>query len=170
MNKTLLFLLIALPLGLFAQKDIAPSDSFIVTGQVEQEKTISMEDLQKMPSLIIGDLSITNHNGEPRNTAKEMKGLLLKDLLSDVVFKCESPKYLSEFYFTLIATDGYKVVYSWNEIYNSATGDNIYIVTEKEGKNIAEMKDKILSVCTSDLRTGRRHVKGLSQIVVSRVE
>lgn len=153
----------------FAQSSVNPSENIKVTGEVEKEKTITIDELLSKPSAEIGDLTITNHTGEKRHTAQAMKGVPLKEVLSDVVFKTESPKYLSEFYFTLVATDGYKVVYSWNEIYNSPTGDNVYIITEKEGKSIKEMSDGILSVCASDFKTGRRHVKALNQIIVARV-
>jgi len=169
--KTLLFICsLVLPVLLSAQNNVEPSKEIVVKGEVEKEKTITIDEILSMKSVEIGDLTITNHTGEKRHTARAMKGVLLKELLSDVVFKTDSPKYLSEFYFTLVATDGYKVVYSWNEIYNSPTGDNIYIVTEKEGKGIKDMSDGILSVCTTDFKTGRRHVKALSQIIVARVK
>lgn len=169
--KTLLVICsLVLPILLSAQNNVLPSKEIVVKGEVEKAKTITIEEILSKKSVEIGDLTITNHTGEKRHTAQAMKGVLIKELLSDVVFKTDSPKYLSEFYFTFVATDGYKVVYSWNEIYNSQTGDNIYIVTEKDGKSINEMSDGILSVCTTDFKTGRRHVKTLSQIIVSRVQ
>ncbi len=170
MKKFALVLCLFISVGAFAQTSLTPSDNIVVSGAVENKKTITIEELLSKKSAEIGDLTITNHTGEKRHTAQAMKGVPLKEVLADVVFKTESPKYLSEFYFTLLATDGYKVVYSWNEIYNSPTGDNIYIITEKEGKNLKEMSDRILSICTTDFKTGRRHVKALSQIIVSRVE
>ncbi|REG88590.1 hypothetical protein [Algoriphagus antarcticus] len=84
----------------------------------------------------------------------------MKDTMLDV----ESPNLLSELYFVLQASDGYKVVYSWNEIYNTSTGDNIYLVTQKEGNAISEMDNRILMICTSEFKTGRRNVKGLNKI------
>lgn len=155
---------------LLAQKDIKPSDEFVISGQVVHQLKFTMTDLEKIPAKKIDDIVITNHQGEPRGTAKNLKGFPLKTLLDKIEFKTESPKVLSEFYLTFTATDNYKVVYSWNEIFNSATGDNIFLITEKEGKKLTEMTERILVITPSDQKTGRRHVKGLSKIVVGRVE
>jgi hypothetical protein len=153
-----------------AQKDIKPSDEFSVTGLVNQEVKFGIADLEKVPSKKIDDIVITNHLGEPRGTAKNLKAISLKSLLEKIEFKTESPKVLSEFYLTFVATDNYKVVYSWNEIFNTATGDSIYLIVEKDGKKISEMPERILVITPSDSKTGRRNIKGLSKIVVGRVE
>ncbi|HTH56656.1 MAG TPA: hypothetical protein VL728_11475 [Cyclobacteriaceae bacterium] len=155
---------------LLAQKDIKPSGEFVISGQMVHELKFSLADLEKLPSKKIEDIVITNHLGEPRGAAKNLKAVPLKTILDKIEFKAESPKVMSEFYLTFVATDNYKVVYSWNEIFNSATGDNIYLIVEKEGKKLTEMTERILVITSSDQKTGRRNIKGLSKIVVSRVE
>lgn len=162
-------LVIVIAQSAIAQKDVLSSNEFIVKGQVKQEMKFTLSDFSKFESKSIGDLVITNHTGEPRGTAKALKGILLKDLLAKIEINSESPKTLSEFYFTLVATDNYKVVFSWNEIFNSPTGDKVWVVTEKGGVKIDALDERILVVTTSDFKTGRRHVKGLSQILVNRV-
>lgn len=102
-------------------------------------------------------------------SGRDLKNLYLRKVLSDVKFAVDSPKQLSEFYLTLIASDGYKVVYSWNEIFNSATREQTFFVTEKEGKELKEQPERILMVTKLDEKTGRRYVKGLEQIIVCRV-
>ena len=94
----------------------------------------------------------------------------MKDLLGSVDFKSESPKTVSEFYLTLIASDGYKVVFSWNEIFNTEVGDHTYLITEKDGKKIQDLNERILVLSASDYKTGRRYIKGLQEIVVGRVK
>jgi hypothetical protein len=169
MQKLLAILIILIPVFALAQKEQTPTDSFTVKGKVKKELVVTMADLQSVPSKAINDIAISNHLGEVKYTATGLKGVLVKDILNKVEFDTESPKVLSEFYFTLVANDGYKVVFSWNEIFNSPTGDNLYIVTAKEGKELKDMTDRILTVCTTDFKTGRRFVKGLKEIVVQRV-
>ncbi|MBX2897892.1 MAG: hypothetical protein KF763_20790 [Cyclobacteriaceae bacterium] len=129
-----------------------------------------MADIEKYPTKTIGDVVITNHLGEPRGTAEQLTGVLVKDLLKDLELKEESPKRFSEFYLTFVAVDNYKVVYSWNEIFNSSTGDNLFLITSRDGKKLKDMDERILILTPTDFKTGRRHIKGLSKILVERVD
>ncbi|MFM7853960.1 MAG: hypothetical protein ACKO96_19065 [Flammeovirgaceae bacterium] len=114
----------------------------------------------------IGDVTITNHVGEKRSEAKQLKGILLRDMLSTIEINSKSPKQLSEYYFVCKANDGYKVVFSWNEIFNTVLGDSIFLITEKEGKPAVDLPESVLLLSPRDLRTGRRHVKALQTIEV----
>ena len=130
------------------------TSAFTVSGEVFSPLTVSVMDLKKWKEVSIGDLVITNHLGEKKSEAKGLKGILLKEIIQTIEIKSESPKVLSEYYFVLVATDGYKVVYSWNELLNTSVGDSVYLVTEKNGKRITEMDDSILLVSTKDFKTG----------------
>ena len=162
----LLFLCTYIP----AQEKIITTAEFTISGQVRQEAKIALADLSLYEQQDIGNLKITYHLGTDKGTAKNMKGVLLKDILSKVVFQAESPKVLSEFYITCMASDGYKAVFSWNELFNTETGNHVYIVTEKEGVKAADMSERILLVSVSDFKTGRRYVKGLERIKIGRVQ
>lgn len=169
--RALLFitlLLAIIPVYSQTKENVASTDFFTITGAVEQEQIIRIADLQKLPAVMLEDVVITNHLGEPRGTAKGLKGVKVKDVLVSEAIRSESPKALSEFFLTFIATDGYTVVFSWNELFNSPTGDHCYLITERDGKALAEMPDRILVITTTDFRTGRRHIKGLQKIVVAR--
>ena len=170
MKNYLLLLFIGIAQQVPAQKNITPTDAFTISGKVTQSKTISLSDIKAMPAVKIKDLVVTNHLGEKKGKARAMKGVLLKNILETVEFQCESPKVLSEFYLTFVASDGYKVVFSWNEIFNTDTGNHLYLVVEKEGQELSEMDGRILLLCSTDFKTGRRYVKGLSNIIVRRAE
>lgn len=148
---------------------IAATSQLIVTGAVKQEKVITTADISRMPEQAIGNIMITNHTGAERGIAKELKGVLLKDVLKDIAFTGETPKQLSEFYLTCVASDGYKVVLSWNELYNNESGNSLFLVTEKEGKRMQDMEENILLISPKDFTTGRRYIKGLQKIIVGRV-
>jgi len=152
-----------------AQQKNQTTDAFLITGQIKKELRFTLANLQQLQSKSIPDVVITNHAGEPRGTASRLQGILVKDLLKAVELKEENPKLFSEFYFVFTAADEYKVVYSWNEIFNSPTGNSVYLITARDGKNLNEMDDRILIITTSDFKTGRRHIKALSSIVVKRV-
>ncbi len=170
MKSKLILIFVLLAHLSFAQKTIEKTDEIRITGKVKAEKVIKVADLSAYKNVKIKDVVITNHLGEKKGTARKLKGVLLKDILAGVEIQSESPKTLSEFYFVFTASDGYKVVFSWNEIFNTATGNNIYILTEKDGKTIKELEDRVLLLTTSDFMTGRRYVKGLAKIEVRRAE
>jgi hypothetical protein len=153
----------------FAQTDIEPTDAFKITGKVKNEKTIALTDLKNYKSITLQNIN-TSCTAKQKEVAKEVKAVLLKDILDSVAFQYESPRTLNEFYFKFVASDGYTIVYSFNEIYNTQTGNNMYIVTEKDGKAISAMENRILLLTTSDIKTGKRNIKGLANIIVCKAE
>lgn len=172
-TATLQFLFATLffsPVFCWAQEKGLATDRFSISGLVFREVTFTTDSLMTFSKKPVGDVNITNHLGEKKSEAKNLTGILIKDILSRVQFKAETPKVLSEFYITLVASDGYKIVFSWNEIFNSQTGDNAFVVTSKDGKSISEMKESILVISSTDFKTGRRFLKGLQSIIVGRVQ
>ncbi len=170
MKRLTALILVLISVTVWGQKTDQSTNDFVVTGQIKRELKFTLTDIEKYPSKTIGDVTITNHLGEPRGTAKQLTGILIKDLLKDLEINEESPKRFSEFYLTFVAVDNYKVVYSWNEIFNSPTGDNLFLITSKDGKNFKEIEERILILTPTDFKTGRRYIKGLSKILVKRVD
>ena len=165
MKKILLLLTVYVSTYSFSQ-DIQSTNSFLISGEVENEVTIHITDLNRYAVHSLPDGVITNHLGEKKSEYKNVKGVLLKEVLDTVKIKAKSPKVLSEFYFKCIASDGYTVVYSWNELYNTETGNNSFLIAEKDGKKINEIDGSILMLCNTDFKTGRRYVKRLSKIEI----
>ena len=168
MRRTITLFLAFISLTVFGQKSDHSTIDFAVTGQIKSELKFTLTEIDKYASKPIKDIVITNQLGEPRGSAKQLRGILIKDLLKDLELKEESPKRFSEFYLTFVSADNYKVVYSWNEIFNSPTGDNLYLITSRDGKKIRDMEERILILTPTDFKTGRRHIKGLSKILVER--
>ncbi|MBS1772113.1 MAG: molybdopterin-binding protein [Bacteroidetes bacterium] len=154
----------------YSQRDIPATDKFTICGDIPKEITYTIGDILKYSQVTLNDMVIKNHKGEDKGTAKNLKGVLLKPLLDSAHITFEKPKELSEYYFVFIASDGYKNVYSWNEIFNTSIGDGIYIITEKDGKQLPDIEQHIIVVSLKDINTGRRYLKGLSKIEVHRAK
>lgn len=171
MNKTFLasFFLLHL-LQLSAQKPTQTTQSFTIEGLVEQPLTIPIADLKNYATVTIDSVVIKNHLGERKSMLKNIKAVPLKPVLADLKIKAEQPRQLSEFYFVAIAADGYKVVFSWNEVFNNPLGNTISIIVEANGKQIQDLDNRIAILSPTDEMTGRRYVKSLEKIVVRRVE
>ncbi|MFI5142195.1 MAG: molybdopterin-binding protein, partial [Bacteroidia bacterium] len=161
--------LLLLSTFVWAQK-ITLTNQFTITGKIKTELKFTLADINTYPPVPINDVPLVNHLGGTVETLHNLKGIALKPLLEKIEFQVKSSKELNHFYLTFIASDGYKVVYSWNEIFNSPTGNNLYIITERDGKKLSDSDDRILTITTTDFQTGRRYVKALDKIIVSRVE
>jgi hypothetical protein len=171
MSKFLLsFYFILAGIVLTANTNRTLTQSFTITGKVKEGKKFTLEDLRKFTTHDIGDIAVSNHKGESKGTAKGLKGVLVRDVLETVTLETDNPKLSSGYYFVCKAADGYKAVYSWNELFNTATGESAYLVLEKEGKPMDGHEDNILMISSKDVRTGRRYVKNLETIIVGRVE
>jgi hypothetical protein len=153
-----------------AQRNVPSTDTLRLWIATAPMLAFPLSALDTFPTVEIGDLPISNHEGEIKNTAKGMQGFLVKQILSQLTLPIEKPRFLNEYYFVFVASDGYKVTFSWNEIFNTEVGNHLFIVTQQDGKKLREMENRILVVCTTDFLTGRRHIKGLQRIVGMRVE
>ncbi len=169
MKKSYILFLVLIIINFPIQAQIEASNEFKITGKVKIEKTITLSDLQKYPTT---ELSNINTSCSPRKEVKtkSVKVVLLKNILDSVAFQYEKSSMLGQYYFLFVASDGYKIVFSFNEIYNTETGNNLYIVTEMDGKKIEEMENRILLLTTKDIKGGSRNIKSLSKIVVCSAE
>ncbi len=170
MKKILTAILTIICLQSLAQKSTATTESFIIEGSVKQSQSFSLNDLAGLPVVKTDSIVILNHLLERKSVLNNIKGVLLKDVLSKLTIEQENPKLLSEYFLVCIASDNYKVVFSWNEIFNNETGKHVFIITELDGKNAASMDNRIALISPTDEATGRRYVKGLQKIIVERVK
>jgi hypothetical protein len=164
--KYLLIILLLVTATLHAQQ---PSLAISVEGRIKNPKTLSLEILKKFTLHTIDSLQIYNHQMIPKSMPRNIKGVLLKEVLKEIEFDAETPTVLSQYYIVCTATDNYKVVFSWNELFNSPAGDKILLVIGKNGMSAEQDKDGIMLVSPSDSATGRRYVKELSKIIIQRV-
>lgn len=172
--KKLIFLNIFMTLVLvsqtIAQKQFTPTDEIRISGKIKSEITIKTSDLKSFAQQKIKDVKILNYRGEDKGTLKKLRGIPPVELLKKVEFEVDNERFLSEFYLIFEATDGYKVVFSWNEIFNSDIGKNAFIVTQKDGQTIENISERIILLTPNDYKTGRRYVKNLAKIIVKQIE
>ncbi|WP_312362365.1 molybdopterin-binding protein [Sphingobacterium sp.] len=161
------FSILLILIGLYSQ---AQSDKGLQLVSPAEQKKLTLKDLTKFDSHSVDSLRIYNHAGVYRSTLKGITGVSLKDILKNISFGEESPKVLSRYYIVCEAEDGYAVVFSWNELFNTAVGDSILVVTGiTEG--VSEGENSGLAVISpQDRATGRRYVKQLKQITIHRIK
>lgn len=154
----------------YAQESIVPTEKFTIEGKVKNSISFSLDQVGQYNATTVDSIVIYNHLMQPRRTMKHIKGILLRDIIDKAVIDIASPRLLSEIYITCIGSDGYKVVFSWNELYNTAIGKQVLVITAADGKPANEGKDRIAIISSTDKATGRRFVKGLTRILVEQVK
>ena len=153
-----------------AQEPLKQTLSFKISGTIKTESVITVDSLNAYPLQAIGDIKVTNHLGEFKHEDDKLKGVLLKDILSHTILAANSPKLYSRFYFSCIGNDGYAVVYSWNELFNTEVGNHVFIIMEKNGVKVDKMPESIQMTSAVDFKTGRRYLHNLDKIVVGEVQ
>ena len=171
--KTLisLFLFLALVSANAQEKTVVPPTSgFTVKGLVTNELTLKISDLEQYKQDELHDVVIRNQKGEQKRVVKSMKGILLKTILEGAGIHAEKPKEYSAIYIVLIASDGYKNIYSWPELFNTEIGNHIYIVTAEDGQTLEQLPDRIQVMSLGEYHSGNRNLRGLMKIEVRKVE
>ena len=123
-----------------AQKNNRLTKGFVINGNIKHALTFSLKDAGNFSSHSIDSVVIYNHLHERKRIIRNIKGVLLKDVPEKAGLDEENPKLFSEFYFTCIASDGYRVVFSWNEIFNTELGNKILVITEEDGQKNRNLK------------------------------
>jgi hypothetical protein len=172
MNMRIILLLIAglINHAAYAQRPIKSTDSLFITGKVKNPTTFTLADLDTFPKVQIKAPITYNQQGGPRDSLTGMLGIPFKTLLQSVEFDSEGSKYLNEFYFVFTASDGYRVVFSWNEVYTSEAANSFFIVTEIDGKKLKDMEQRIYFISNADSKRGNRRIKGLKTIELRRID
>ncbi|MEI6490053.1 MAG: molybdopterin-dependent oxidoreductase [Bacteroidota bacterium] len=145
----------------------AMSTQIEIKGEVEHPLVLTVDSLKQMKVVDITDLKVVCQNGMAPKLGKSGKGVLLKDLLDKAKIIQKGHKDRN-FYIVARATDNYMATFSWAELFNSNTGDSTFVMFEENGQPIKNTGNFVLN-CTSDIKTGIRHVRWLKSIEVYRV-
>ncbi|MDO8040717.1 molybdopterin-dependent oxidoreductase [Janthinobacterium sp. SUN137] len=145
------------------------SHALAVTGVVETPLTLKVADLRQLPPANGGKIVVTRHNGDKAETITSYKGVLLRDILDKAVLDAPGHNDVKKLAIIATATDGYAVVFSWGELYNSPAGEGVIVYYEKNGKALGDNDGEIALISAKDIRTGPRHVKWLNGIEVRKL-
>lgn len=139
------------------------TDTLHVYGKVKQPLVLIVTDFSSFESISLDSLRITNHRGEYKGTIYAIKGIRLRDVLERAVIE-DRPREMGRYFIVCTSADGYETVFSWNEIFNNACGDELLIVTSVDGSS--NLEDGILLINGCDIQNGRRHMKWLTRVEV----
>lgn len=138
-----------------------------VTGKVEHPLTLDPIAVRGYPADQVVTLTLPGRN--PGDKTSVVRGVRLKAFLDKsklVVTDHNTPKKV-----VVIATarDGYAVVFSWSELFNSPAGEDVLVLFERDDKALPDAEGPLALIAGRDLNTGPRHVKWLEKIEVKQI-
>jgi len=137
-----------------------------VTGKVEKPLMLSMAAILDMESEGFQNIFIVCGSGEPRDSIQECRGVLIEKILQKADVLKEEHNDTKKMFIVAKADDGYKVVFSWQEIFNTVIGGGVAVLTERDGRPLSETRDRIDLISAQDYYAGSRYVRDLRQIEV----
>lgn len=141
-----------------------------IIGRVATPQIVGWETLTTMASVKIDGLQMICGSGEPKGAIGQCKGVLLADIINSVDVLITDHNDTKKMYIVASADDGYKTVFSWQEIFNTATGEGVLVILEKGNRASDANRQVVDLLSTRDFLTGPRHVRELSTIEIVMVD
>ncbi|MGE0050473.1 MAG: molybdopterin-dependent oxidoreductase [Arcobacter sp.] len=163
MKKLLLILLFLT--SLFSKDVSYETNELKIEGLVEKKLVLNMDKLQEINDLRTGSKTITLTKNDTT-----YEGVLLKEIIDQAKIDVKNRKDLNKVYIMAIASDNYKVLFSWNELFNSKIGDNVLIFLKKNGKLLDKNEGKLALISVEDINENPRHIKWLEKIIVNKID
>jgi DMSO/TMAO reductase YedYZ molybdopterin-dependent catalytic subunit len=157
------------PLPALAQTPGSGAAALTVKGNVERELVLSMDELKRLPAQRIEDVRVVREQSSTTGApeiARRYTGCLLRDVLDHAKLVEKNRMDLRKSVVILTASDGYRTVFSWAELYLSPIGEGALIVYERDGAALPDSEGPLALVSLKDTRAGPRHVKWLRTIEV----
>jgi DMSO/TMAO reductase YedYZ molybdopterin-dependent catalytic subunit len=140
-----------------------------IRGNVGAPTTLSIADLRQFPVQHLEEARVVRGTTGDSTVTRRLAGCLLRDALTSAKLTERERLDLRRTVVVASASDGYKVVFSWAELFNSPIGDGVLVVYERDGAPLPDEEGRIALVSLKDTRPGPRHVKWLQAVEVVRV-
>ena len=137
-----------------------------VSGRVGSPLSLSMADILSMEMEEFQNLFIVCGAGDPKDNIRHCRGVLIEKVLQKADVLKGEHNDTKKMFIVASASDGYKVVFSWQEIFNTVIGGGVAVLTERDGKPLEEGGGRLDLISTLDYYAGSRYVKNLRNIEV----
>jgi hypothetical protein len=123
-----------------------------------------------MDTQITDDLPLHCGSGESKGRLGSCRGVLLADIINKAEVVVTEHNDTKKMFVVASSDDGYKTVFSWQEIFNSPNGEGILVLLERDGKPLYDGCGKVDLLSARDYLSGPRYVKDLKSVEIVMVE
>lgn len=142
------------------------SAELAILGLVPRPGVFTMQDLESLGRHDLGPTQILCFSGRPVAQVDSYVGARLVDVLDRCGLSERPRSELKRCVICARGEDGYQAVFSWNELYNSAIGDRVLVLYERNSEPLDAHLGAICLISANDARLGPRHLRGLLQVTV----
>lgn len=138
-----------------------------VQGRVAEPTRFSLAELKAMDCEVFEDLFLVCGTGEPRAVIPNCRGVLLEKVIQRSNVDKGGHNDTKRMFISVTAGDGYTVVFSWQEIFNTSIGGGVALLVEMNGRALDADRDRIDLVSAQDYFAGSRYVRDVRTISVN---
>ena len=141
-----------------------------ISGRVISPVFLPWRHLLTMDALEIEGILMTCGDGDPKGYIGRCKGVLLADIINISQADIRDHNDTKKMVVVAAADDGYKAVFSWQEIFNTPNGEGIIVLLEKDGELLGDGHGGVDLLSSRDYFTGPRYVRNLQSLQIDIVE
>jgi DMSO/TMAO reductase YedYZ molybdopterin-dependent catalytic subunit len=136
-----------------------------VDGAVQTPLALTREQLEALPWRDYAESREVQQDGRTVRLGVRYQGYPLRDLI-DRAGLAPDRRAVRHSVVLLSARDGYRVSFSWGELFNSALGEGVILVRSQDGRDLISADGLPALRSLQDTRSGPRHVRWLERIEV----
>jgi DMSO/TMAO reductase YedYZ molybdopterin-dependent catalytic subunit len=165
--RSLVIALLGLALqGLGGEAIAQVSQQVRVEGAVKTPLLLSVEDLKAFPAEQIATLTV-HRKVDDKDVPSTLRGVRLTSVLERAGLLASDERHDGKHTIVVASgTDGYRVVFSWPELFHTEHGGEALVVFERDGQALADREGRIALAPGGDLRSGPRSVHWLARLDV----
>lgn len=145
-----------------------PSEQVEVTGAVRQSLRLDPGALAAFPASQIVSLDAPRRSagggGPPPPSV--VRGVRLTALIERAGLAASGHRGWKTVVVLAVASDGYRALFGWPELSNTAVGDQAVVLFERDGRPLDEREGRIALFSAADRQSGPRHVRNLVRLEV----
>lgn len=141
------------------------SEQVIISGALKAALSLKVEDLKAFPVGQIETMTVTRRVGDQQVTSS-VRGVRLTAVLERAGLASKDEHEWKHTVVLATATDGYQVVFSWPELFNTDVGAGALLIFERDGQPLADREGQIALVSARDTRSGPRSVRSVARLDV----
>lgn len=139
-------------------------------GLAAQPSLLSVAQLRTLPLVDLGPTDIVCMTERLVSRAESFVGVQLKAVLEQAGL-CAWPRAERKQALVLChGADGYRVIFSWYELFNTAVGEQVLLVMERDGRALGSAgHEEIALISAADTFRGPRNLHRLARIEMLRL-